>query len=401
MHELSTSACGHSRRWIVALLIAMTSLGCLRRKPPEYSAAQKQAELDEKIAICTDMIESQPDQVDHYFDRGRYYVARAIVNDHRPADYDSAIADFSEVIRIDPEHSRAYGARGRIYDRRDQLEKAIADYTQVIQLRPLNLADTYSLRAAAYARQGKHDLAAADSVEYDWWLFQVRLRDVHDFVDSSEVAAEVVDRLVETAKQDGLLVNDKTNENALQTVLNRIVEKMRENDAAASQVLKDVFKGNTRRLAQSLASDRLSSEAEIVAVARIRANDGVKIFSVQVSAPGEAGEDNAATLVNTTNSSVSLENWRLVDRSGNEHSLDGEIAALGRCVIELPPGKLQLKQMGDRIQLLQPDGSAVHLIAYQEDSQLGGKLIFVMPSERSESSSPDEGIESRIDQAKI
>jgi tetratricopeptide (TPR) repeat protein len=43
-------------------------------------------------------------------------------------DYDHAIADYSEAIRLDPEYAEAYLVRGISYENKRELEKALADF---------------------------------------------------------------------------------------------------------------------------------------------------------------------------------------------------------------------------------------------------------------------------------
>ena len=47
-----------------------------------------------------------------------------------------ALADFSEVIRLDPKYSYARYTRGMIYYRKDEYAKALSDFDEVIRLAP-------------------------------------------------------------------------------------------------------------------------------------------------------------------------------------------------------------------------------------------------------------------------
>jgi len=59
-------------------------------------------------------------------------------------DFDRALADFTEVIRICPELAEAFNDRGTAYANRDPMNSspAIADFTQAIALDP-QFADAY------------------------------------------------------------------------------------------------------------------------------------------------------------------------------------------------------------------------------------------------------------------
>ena len=111
-------------------------------------------------------------------------------------EYDKAIADYTEAIRLDPKYAKAYynrgwayGEQGRAttrrlpttprpsgstrsmpvayYDRgnayaeKGEYDKAIADYTEAIRLDPM-AADAYHFRGLAYDNKGDHDAAAVD-----------------------------------------------------------------------------------------------------------------------------------------------------------------------------------------------------------------------------------------------
>ena len=53
-------------------------------------------------------------------------------------DYDRAIADFSEVIRLHPEYSVAFVHRAIAYARKRDNDRAIADFNEAIRLDPTN-----------------------------------------------------------------------------------------------------------------------------------------------------------------------------------------------------------------------------------------------------------------------
>jgi len=51
-------------------------------------------------------------------------------------DYDRAIADYTEAIRIDPEYSKAYNGRGIAYDNKCEYDNAIEDCNEAIRINP-------------------------------------------------------------------------------------------------------------------------------------------------------------------------------------------------------------------------------------------------------------------------
>lgn len=79
-------------------------------------------------------------------------------------DYDKAIADYTEIIRLDPESAKAYINRGLAYYLNNEYDKAIADYNEAIRLDPES-AEPYSHRALVYYWKGDYDKTIADYTE--------------------------------------------------------------------------------------------------------------------------------------------------------------------------------------------------------------------------------------------
>jgi tetratricopeptide (TPR) repeat protein len=75
--------------------------------------------------------------------------------------YDQSIADFNQAIRLDPNLTEAFNDRGRAYSNKGDYDRAIADYNQVIRLDP-NLDVAFNNRGLAYERKGDNDRAIAD-----------------------------------------------------------------------------------------------------------------------------------------------------------------------------------------------------------------------------------------------
>jgi tetratricopeptide (TPR) repeat protein len=92
----------------------------------------------------------------------RYY---ALVNqgtaDFKAGDYDSAVARYSEAIRLDPKNNVAFDGRGMAYEGKGDYDRAIADQSEALRLDP---NDVFALirRGTAYARKGDYDRAIAD-----------------------------------------------------------------------------------------------------------------------------------------------------------------------------------------------------------------------------------------------
>jgi Flp pilus assembly protein TadD len=88
------------------------------------------------------------------------YGARA--NAYRvQADFDHAIADFDEAIRLDPGRAFYLELRGNIWFAKRDYQHAIADYDRAVQLNP-KLIPAYIGRASAHFAHGNLDAAIAD-----------------------------------------------------------------------------------------------------------------------------------------------------------------------------------------------------------------------------------------------
>jgi tetratricopeptide (TPR) repeat protein len=77
-------------------------------------------------------------------------------------EYDTAIADFTEAIRLDSNNARFYFYRGVAYRSKNDNDRAISDFDNAIRLNP-NLANAYLNRASVYLNIKKdYDRAISD-----------------------------------------------------------------------------------------------------------------------------------------------------------------------------------------------------------------------------------------------
>jgi tetratricopeptide (TPR) repeat protein len=77
------------------------------------------------------------------------------------SDFEHAIEDFSEAIKLDPTQAFVFHSRGIVYHNQRQLDRAIADYNEAIRLDP-KLATAYVNRGRAFQDLGEVDRAMAD-----------------------------------------------------------------------------------------------------------------------------------------------------------------------------------------------------------------------------------------------
>lgn len=154
-----TTGLRHGARLFVALLASFAPLAA---NATEFTAEQKACIGDgftpeQRIAACTSIIKSGKESGDRlsvaFNNRGAAYVDKG--------DYDRALADFGEAIKLSPNDTDAYYNRAGVYIRKAELESAIKDYDRVIALKP-NDFDAHNNRGALFDHLGQHDRAIED-----------------------------------------------------------------------------------------------------------------------------------------------------------------------------------------------------------------------------------------------
>jgi len=80
---------------------------------------------------------------------------------YEKGDYDRAIADYTQTIRLQPDNSGAYSIRGWVYYLKGDWERAITDANEAIRLDPINRY-AYNTRGNAYYLKKDYDRAVAD-----------------------------------------------------------------------------------------------------------------------------------------------------------------------------------------------------------------------------------------------
>ena len=81
--------------------------------------------------------------------------------DFNARDYDRAIANYNEAVRLDPKSANAFRGRGKAYRDKGDHSRAIADFNEAIRLDPKS-ALAFMDRGDSYTNKGDNDRAIAD-----------------------------------------------------------------------------------------------------------------------------------------------------------------------------------------------------------------------------------------------
>jgi len=76
-------------------------------------------------------------------------------------DYQKAIDNFNEAIKLDPLYATAYGNRGIVYSKLGEYQKAIEDYNKAIEIYP-NYTKAYFNRGSTYVKLEDYQQALKD-----------------------------------------------------------------------------------------------------------------------------------------------------------------------------------------------------------------------------------------------
>jgi len=95
--------------------------------------------------------------VERKIDRAREEAEQATSQDPRQA----ILADYTELIRLDPNNARVYVDRGLMLKELGYLDRALSDYNRALELDPAYVT-AYNNRGSVYHALGEYDLAFAD-----------------------------------------------------------------------------------------------------------------------------------------------------------------------------------------------------------------------------------------------
>jgi tetratricopeptide (TPR) repeat protein len=178
-----------------ALLLAILFAGCT--PSDEELIDQSRSLLDagqyeQAIQLLNRTLEHYPEQTTAYNMRG---VAKVELQQ-----YDAALADFSQAIRLDSTSYRPYYNRANVYFQVNRYPEALDDYNQVVRLAP-EQTDVYVNRAATLYEMEQYenarlDLEAARQQAPDRPLIHYNLAKTLYMLNETELAKEALNRVV-------------------------------------------------------------------------------------------------------------------------------------------------------------------------------------------------------------
>ena len=112
---------------------------------------------DQRVQACTTVIEGEAEAGRHlaaaYCNRGYGLTEQR--------NFERALADLDEALRLDPRYACALTNRGRVHALKGDLDRAIADYDVALRIDPA-FALAYNNRGDAYFNKGDIDRALTD-----------------------------------------------------------------------------------------------------------------------------------------------------------------------------------------------------------------------------------------------
>lgn len=126
------------------LALAFTSRGLAFREKRQWDKAI--ADYDEALRINPHIAATLTNRGNAYYFKGQF---------------DRAIKDYDEAIRLSPNLSEAFSNRGNVYRKTGQYDRAIQDYDKAIQIEPDD-AQIFADRGLAYEKKGKPTKALLD-----------------------------------------------------------------------------------------------------------------------------------------------------------------------------------------------------------------------------------------------
>jgi tetratricopeptide (TPR) repeat protein len=158
MMELPMPRVAAKRLCSILTGVLLAGASALAQTPQErgWCEGEDAVTVDQRIDGCSAVIKAARDKGDKlaeaFNNRGVGYRLKG--------DYDRAIADYNQAIKLNAKFAIAYNNRGVAYDKNGEYDRAIPDYDQAIKLKPS--AEGYFNRGNAQLGKGHYDRAIDD-----------------------------------------------------------------------------------------------------------------------------------------------------------------------------------------------------------------------------------------------
>jgi len=123
----------------------------------DLESCRQAEDMDRRLIGCTKIIQDRSTSkevlVAAYNNRGMAYRGKR--------EYDRAIADFNEAVRLNPKYALAFANRAAVHFDRNEYDRAITDLDKAINL-DQRLGSAYRLRAMAHHNKREYERAVAD-----------------------------------------------------------------------------------------------------------------------------------------------------------------------------------------------------------------------------------------------
>ena len=116
-------------------------------------ASANKGQYDQAISDFTEVLKINPRIAPAYANRGLVSYSKGL--------YDQAISDFTKALEINPRDAMTYYNRGLAYAVKGQVDQVISDCTNALEIDP-RIASAYNNRGVAYKSKGQYDQAISD-----------------------------------------------------------------------------------------------------------------------------------------------------------------------------------------------------------------------------------------------
>jgi tetratricopeptide (TPR) repeat protein len=148
----------HRRRSTVIFALLLSTLFGLTRARADDAATCRTWTGEEALAACTRMIASNTLRGG---DLAQAYLWRGITHSRNSGDWERAIADFSEAIRLGSRDAGAYAGRAGAYIRKGEIDRALPDLNQGLALDPKH-PGVHNVFAYYHLKKGDHARGLAE-----------------------------------------------------------------------------------------------------------------------------------------------------------------------------------------------------------------------------------------------